>query len=82
MQALKQNTLNAAKGVLIDPNGNPGGGKDTVLSEFRGSTTIERYVDPNDPTLPDFAAMAVSGTIPSIDPYYKFRVVSTKRFAP
>jgi len=82
VQAIKQAGVNARKGTFIDPNGSAGSGKDTVLSEYRGSTTLERYVDPNDTTLPDFAAAVVSGSIPSIDPYYKFRVVSTKRFAP
>lgn len=53
-------------------------GKDTVSAEFRGSSMIERYVDPSDPRLPDFA------TVPSstLDSYYRFRVLSTKRFAP
>lgn len=53
-------------------------GKDSVLSEYRGSTMVERYVDPSDPALPDFA------TNPSatLDTYYKFRVLSTKKFAP
>ncbi len=32
--------------------------RDQVLSEYRGSASIERYVDPNDPTLPDFALPA------------------------
>jgi len=30
-------------------------GTDVVTAEYRGSQTIERYVDPNDKTLPDFA---------------------------
>ena len=57
---------------------------DLVLGEYRGSTILERYVDLNDTTLPDFAT-AFTGdpaTSPSLDKYYKMRVVSTKRFAP
>jgi len=60
--------------------------KDVVTGQYRGSSTIERYVDPNDSTIPDFAtgAAAISSTGPgtALDRYYKFRVVSTKQFAP
>jgi uncharacterized protein (TIGR02600 family) len=53
-------------------------GRDNVSSEYRGSTLIERYIDPNNTTLPDFA------TTPSanIDDYYRFRVIQTRKFAP
>ena len=53
-------------------------GEDAVLSEYRGSSILERYIDPADPTLPDFA------TNPSatLDGYYKFRVLNTRKFAP
>jgi hypothetical protein len=53
-------------------------GKDSVLAEYRGSSMVERYIDPSDPRLPDFA------TTPSatLDNYYRFRILSTKRFAP
>ena len=57
---------------------------DLVQGEYRGSTILERYVDLNDTTLPDFAT-AFTGdpaSSPSLDKYYKMRVVSTKRFAP
>ncbi|MGB8355389.1 MAG: Verru_Chthon cassette protein A [Chthoniobacteraceae bacterium] len=54
-------------------------GSDTVLSEYRGSQTIERYVDPGD-ALPDFADPANQTT--ALDAFYKFRVVSSKQFAP
>ncbi len=60
-------------------------GRDQVLSEYRGSSLIERYIDPNDPRLPDFAKLAVtSPEAPelNIDKYYRMRVVSTKRFSP
>lgn len=57
-------------------------GKGKVLSEWRGAYTIERYVDPNDARFsgaaaPDF----LSGTQP-VGPYYKFRVLGTRRFNP
>jgi len=71
--------------VFVDPNGSATGTKDVILSEYRGSAIIERYIDPNDPALPDFAALFASNPSDpdlNIDKYYKFRVVSTKRFAP
>jgi uncharacterized protein (TIGR02600 family) len=55
--------------------------KDEVLSEARGSSTIERYVDPADPNLPDYATLPSSST-DSLDRYYRFRVINTKKFAP
>lgn len=60
-------------------------GKDQVLGEYRGSTILERYIDVNDPALPDFAskyAADPSDSTLNIDQYYRMRVVSTKRFAP
>jgi hypothetical protein len=53
--------------------------KDVVLSQHRGSSLIERYIDPADPTLPDFVTANITQTL---DNYYKFRVVSTKKFSP
>ena len=65
-------------------------GKDIVASEARGSTLIERYVDPNDPDIPDFATQTGgnSSRFPNlndrmnIDNYYRFRVVQSRKFAP
>lgn len=51
-------------------------GAGCVTGEYRGSTTIERYIDPNDPSLPDFATTQPN----AVDAYYKFRVVNTKQF--
>lgn len=53
-------------------------GQDQVTSEYRGSSTIERYIDPGDTGLKDFAKDSKL----SMDDYYKFRIVSTKKFAP
>ena len=55
-------------------------GTDQIVGEYRGSQTIERYVDTNDTTLPDFTANPSTTT--TLAPYYKFRVVSVKQFAP
>ena len=65
--------------------------RDQVLSEYRGSTSLERYIDPNDPNLPDFATgipasggAALASTDPrlNMDSYYRFRIVSTRQFQP
>ena len=53
-------------------------GRDAVVGDTRGSTLIERYVDPGDTSLPDFTTNSSA----VLDNYYKFRVVSTKKFAP
>ena len=57
-------------------------GRDQVVSEYRGSSILERYIDPNDPRLPDFATLSLSSTNAVIDKYYRFRVVNTKVFTP
>lgn len=60
-------------------------GRDQVLAEYRGASTIERYIDINDPKLPDFAKLIVDDPRSdqlNIDQYYRFRVVNTTRFAP
>ncbi|MFN6095296.1 MAG: Verru_Chthon cassette protein A, partial [Verrucomicrobiota bacterium] len=53
-------------------------GRDNVSSEYRGSTLIERYIDPNNTSLPDFATT----TSANIDDFYRFRVIQTRKFAP
>ena len=56
-----------------------------VAIEYRGSAKVERFIDPNDPAL----ATYTKDTGPSspelnksLDPYYRFRTVNTKRFTP
>lgn len=54
--------------------------KDAVAAEQRGSSIIERYIDPNDPELPNyFANPTQSG---ALDDYYRFRVITRKTFMP
>ncbi|MDQ3623718.1 MAG: Verru_Chthon cassette protein A, partial [Verrucomicrobiota bacterium] len=50
-----------------------------VQSEYRGSSIIERFIDPNDPALTGYDENA-TGLSGSLEPYYRFRVIATKRF--
>jgi uncharacterized protein (TIGR02600 family) len=53
--------------------------KDQVVSEFRGSSTIERYIDPND-TISDFADP--SNYTKNLAPYYRWRTLTETQFIP
>jgi len=55
--------------------------KDQVTGEYRGSTTIERFLDPN-ATIPDYTQANLSGAYDPIDKFYRWRVLSQKQFAP
>ena len=69
------------KGISSDPETfDPA--KDGVVSEFRGSTLVERYLDPNEPGLPDYAEELSEIGTESLDRFYRFRVVHSKRFEP
>ena len=60
-------------------------GKDTVLGEYRGSATIERYLDPADPRIGTGTYNGAPQTSPdsqSLEPLYRFRTVLTKKFSP
>jgi len=54
-------------------------GTNTVTGEYRGSTMIERYVDPEDSRL---SSTSNDPDTKSLEPLYRFRVIETKRFAP
>ncbi|MFV0338373.1 MAG: Verru_Chthon cassette protein A [Chthoniobacterales bacterium] len=54
-------------------------GHGQITSEYRGSVLVERYVDPNDTAIPDYAT--ASNPAP-LDRFYKFRVPLTKQFNP
>ena len=64
--------------------------KDKVVGELRGSATLERFIDPNDPAfnLPkNNFTQAVAGSpslsnVPTLDKFYKFRVIATHDFRP
>lgn len=53
--------------------------RDKVIGSYRGSATIERFVDPNDPQLANYDPTAANS---SVDKYYRFRVLGTKQFLP
>ncbi|OYW76122.1 MAG: hypothetical protein B7Z37_10240 [Verrucomicrobia bacterium 12-59-8] len=56
--------------------------RDAVISEYRGSTLLERYIDPNDTSvsIPDYANSGISQT--PLDTFYRFHALETKRFNP
>ncbi len=54
--------------------------QDRVTGEYRGSYEVERYLDINDSTIPDFADS--TNYSKTIYPYYKFRILSNKQFIP
>jgi uncharacterized protein (TIGR02600 family) len=54
-------------------------GKGAVLSEYRGSTSLERYLDPNDNRIPDYAT---DPGAPSLDRFYNWRILENRQFAP
>jgi uncharacterized protein (TIGR02600 family) len=77
VQAL-QKARSTAPGQWVDST-------DRVVTDYRGSALVERYIDPADNTLPDFASLAVSNPsspLLNLDRFYRMRVVSTKRFVP
>ena len=57
---------------------------DKIISTYRGSTTIERYVNPRDTALPDYASIT---TLPptganALPNFYKFRILGERQFNP
>lgn len=63
---------------------------DTVQAEYRGSSLVERYVNPDADDITDFAseiAEIPAGSdgldkVSGLDKFYRFRVVNPRRFAP
>jgi uncharacterized protein (TIGR02600 family) len=53
--------------------------KGSVLSEYRGATGLERYLDPNDRRIPDYAA---NPSAASLDTFYNWRILENRQFAP
>jgi hypothetical protein len=71
VQSLKQTATSRTAGKWI-------AGQDSIVGEYRGSTLIERYLDPSG-TYTDYATNPLSA---NLDTQYKFRVVRTTQFSP
>lgn len=59
--------------------------KDAVTGEYRGATVIERYVNPNNTAIPDYAANPLAiGTsdLQPLDNFYRWRIVQNRQFLP
>ena len=58
--------------------------RDQVVGEYRGSTTIERFLDSNAkiPDYTDTTKVNLSGNYDPIDKFYRWRVLSQNQFAP
>ncbi len=53
--------------------------KNVITAEYRGSTTIERFLDPN-ATYPDYASDPSAQ--PELDTFYRWRIVENRQFSP
>jgi hypothetical protein len=51
--------------------------KEKITAEQRGATVIERYLDPNDPNIPD-----LTGSNLALDEFYRYRTLTTEPFTP
>jgi uncharacterized protein (TIGR02600 family) len=79
-QSLRQTVQSAEAGVWDEK-------KDRIIGEYRGSSTIERYIDPQDARFdPNNNGIDPKDKInvdkDSVEDAYRFRVISTKRFVP
>lgn len=53
---------------------------DTVAGEWRGSTLVERYIDPNNEDIPDYVTKPDVIGKETLERYYRFRILHRKRF--
>jgi len=74
VQSLGHPATEAKGGLWVEREGR-------VLGEFRGQASIERYIDPNDSSIPDYATSDPDSVKPLGD-FYQWRVVKKSRFAP
>ena len=58
--------------------------KDAVVSEYRGSSVVERFIDPNstENPLPDYGASPNPQSLIPLEAFYRFRTLESKRFSP
>jgi len=58
-------------------------GRDVVVGEYRGSTTIERFIDASDPKVVDrVKTLSSNPQNQTLEDLYRFRVIATKKFSP
>lgn len=57
-------------------------GRDLVVGEVQGEQTVERYIDPMDRKLIDFASETNATDLPNLGDFYRFRILANKRFTP
>ncbi|SDT92804.1 Verru_Chthon cassette protein A [Verrucomicrobium sp. GAS474] len=55
-------------------------GVDQITGEYRGSATIERFIDANNASIPDYGTNP--NATPSLDTFYRWRIVHDHQFAP
>ena len=73
VQSLKAGTSDLAQGQWNEAHG-------TVTGQYIGSTTIERYIDPNNSSIQDYASSP--NTTPNLESAYRWRVVDNHQFVP
>ncbi len=67
---------NSAAGIWTE-------GKDFVTGEYRGSVTIERFIDGSNPDIPDYAQTPNQiSTMKTLDQFFRWRTVTNRQFAP
>lgn len=75
-----------AQSLRTIPSASPSKWKESegiVTGEYRGSTSIERFINANDPNIPDYAGNnADIDNLRTLDTFYKWRVVENRLFAP
>ena len=54
-------------------------GVDQVLSEYRGSAIIERFIDPNKEDIPNYIK-DLKHSAKSMDHFYQYRVVNVRQY--
>ncbi|MBX7211639.1 MAG: Verru_Chthon cassette protein A [Verrucomicrobiaceae bacterium] len=55
---------------------------DSVVAEYRGSALIERYLDMTATGIPDYAGSTSPMNQPSLENFYRYRVIESKQFTP
>ncbi|CAN5343721.1 hypothetical protein BH09VER1_BH09VER1_27730 [soil metagenome] len=74
-------TVQALKNLSSDPS-QWSETRGAVIGEYRGSTTIERFLDPNNSSIPDYADGGDPTAKDPLDKFYQWRIVANRRFYP